>query len=120
MKNRIFIFLLLVSLFISGCMPQLSTLTNKEKALTATDAATITFSTNSSLPQQYEELGQIITVGSEPEEAIENLKEKAAEMGANKIINGEVKVYRYETIRIFFIPFYADGYLAYGTAVKTN
>ena len=112
----LFCFLCVVTL-VPGCSTTLYTSTNEETSYGATDASNITVTTNDYSEQDYSEIGFITTTQTDLLAAKKELKEYAARMGGNAILNFKVTVIR-TYIYIIFIPIPIDNYVCRGTVIK--
>jgi hypothetical protein len=111
-------FCLVCSIFMfCGCESSFSTLTNDEHAYPAGQPADIKVTTNDKLEGKYSEIGYVFANGSSVNSCIENLKQKAAEMGGTSVIKLQTNVIRYYLV-ILVIPFASDRYYAQGIVVK--
>jgi hypothetical protein len=99
--------------FFTGCQKSLYTLTNEEMAYSQTDENKITITTMNRTDKSHKEIGYVYAWGSSQEDAIENLKNRVAEIGGDALIQLKITVTR---IFIYFIPF--DTYTCSGIAIK--
>lgn len=100
-----------------GCESSFSTVTNKENIYPAGRAAGIKVTTNDKIEGKYSEIGYVFANGESVNSCIENLKEKAAELGGTSVIKLQMNVIRYYLV-ILIIPFASDRYYAQGIVVK--
>ncbi len=120
MKPRIILLSvsLAVALAVAGCTHFQQTLTAEERTYTATRPRDVFLYFSNELPTaQYKEIGYIVAAKDEPAEAVTFIKEQAAKMGANALVNCEVRVHT-SVILIIFIPWPVHTYIASGVAVK--
>ena len=103
----------------AGCTQFQQTLTASEQAFSPTQPQSIDlFFSNESPKHAYKEIGYIVADKGSSKEAVDFLKEKAAGMGADALVNCEVHVYHYLAMLIVFIPIFDDAYIASGVPVK--
>lgn len=76
------------------------------------------FFPNETPGQSYEEVGYIIARKGSEKDAMAFLKDHAAKMGADALLNCEVRVHRRLVIIIIFIPIFEDTYIASGVGIK--
>ena len=120
MSTRVIVPLIsiLLLVFIAGCTSFQQTLTGDEKVLTARQPAEVkVFLSSQTLPHSYTEVGEIVATLSSEEAVVSFLREKAAAMGADAIMNCEVRVHT-AVIWIVIIPIPVHSYIARGVAVK--
>ncbi len=120
MQNKILVILILgVTLLFGGCTPFHQTLTGDEKTFLPNKKEKIEiYFSNEDPKQSYNEIGYIIAAKGNTKQAAEFLKEKAAKMGADGLINFETFVVRRLIAIILFIPIYDDIHIASGVAIK--
>ena len=110
--------LVVVAVVVSGCTHFQQTLIKDEITYRKTNPQNIRIYLSNQLPDKpYEEIGCIVADKEDPEAAVKFIKERAAEMGADAIMNCEVRVYT-QVVVIIFIPVPAHSYIASGIAVK--
>jgi len=111
------LFLLFVVSGIVGCTPYQATLTNEEQSYSATATEKIqVFFQGDKIPPA-KELGSIVVSGNSEKHGVEFIREQAAKMGADAVINLEVQI-QTQTLIILFIPIPIHSYFVSGTAVK--
>lgn len=121
MHSRKWLWTLLIFCLLAGnsCTHYFQTLTADERGLPATKSEDVAlFFPNETPNRAFDEVGYIIAEESNEEDAVKFLKEKAAKMGADGIVNCEVRVHRQLVIIILFIPIFQDTHIASGVAVK--
>ena len=113
--KQILLLAILAGIFAAvGCTPYQQTLTAEEKSYPVTNADSI----NVYLPDKgptraYREISTLIVEKGDAQEAVLFMKENAARMGANAIVDCEVRVVRH----LAFLFFYDNRYIASGTAI---
>ncbi len=119
MKRPFTVQLLLVAvLAVCGCTHFQQTLIKDEQTYRKTNAQNVRVYLSNQLPDQpYEEIGFVVADREDPEAAVKFIKERAAEMGADAVMNTEVRVYT-QVILVIFIPVPAHSYIASGVAIK--
>jgi uncharacterized protein YbjQ (UPF0145 family) len=95
------------------------TLTNEERSYPATDANKVQIFFQGEVIPKATEIGEIVLIEHSEKEGIEYLQKKAAEMGADGVINVEVKV-QTQTFFIIIIPIPVHSYFVSGTAIKIS
>jgi uncharacterized protein YbjQ (UPF0145 family) len=101
---------------IVGCTPYLATLTNDEQSSSATAKEKVqVFFQGEKIPP-VKELGSLVVSGSSEQQGVEFLREQAAKMGADAVINMEVQI-QTQTLFILIIPIPIHSYFISGTAV---
>jgi uncharacterized protein YbjQ (UPF0145 family) len=100
-----------------GCTSYQATLTNEERSYPATVADNVRIYFQGEKIPTATEIGHIVVLEDSEKKGVDFLKGKAAEMGADGLINVEVKI---QTQVVFFviIPIPIHSYFASGTAVK--
>ena len=99
-----------------GCTPYQMTLTNAERPYPPTVAEKVQLFLQGERIPQASEIGEIVVLDDTQAEGIAYLKSKAAELGADGVINVEVKI---QTRVLFvFLPIPIHSYHISGTAVK--
>jgi uncharacterized protein YbjQ (UPF0145 family) len=108
---------LVLGVWFAGCTSYQATLTNEERSYPATAANNVRIYFQGEKTPTTTEVGQIVVLENSAKEGVEFLRTKAAEMGADGLINVEVKI---QTQVVFFviIPIPIHSYFASGTAVK--
>jgi uncharacterized protein YbjQ (UPF0145 family) len=120
MKQKIIMLsiLLAVAVVAGGCTHFQQTLTAEERTYKATRPQDLFVYFSNEMPtMQYKEIGTIVAAENEPKDAMNFIKEKAAKMGADALVNCEVRVHT-SVIVIIFIPIPVHTYIASGVAVK--
>ncbi|RPI02592.1 MAG: hypothetical protein EHM64_13695 [Ignavibacteriae bacterium] len=112
-----YLFLFVLGLCIGGCTPFHMTLTNEERSYPATSAEKIQLFFQGETTPPAKELGVLVVSGDSEKQGVKFMQEKAATMGADAIINLEVKI-QTQTLLIIFIPIPVHSYFVSGTAVK--
>ena len=99
-----------------GCTPYQMTLTNAERSYPPTTADNVQLFLQGEKIPASTEIGEIIVLEDSEKSGISYLREKAAEMGADGVVNLEVKV----QTRILFVllPIPIHSYFVSGTAVR--
>jgi uncharacterized protein YbjQ (UPF0145 family) len=99
-----------------GCTPYQTTLTNAERSYPPTVADKVQLFLQGETTPAATEIGQIVVLEDSEEKGIAFLQGKAAEMGADGVVNVEVKV---QTRLVFIpIPIPINSYFVSGTAIK--
>ena len=107
-----------VAAAVSGCTHFQQTLTGEEQTYAATKTEDIrVYFVNEKAPMQYKEIGCIVAAKDDPADAVEFVKEKAAKMGADALLNCEVRVHT-QVLLLVIIPIPVHTYIASGVAVK--
>lgn len=119
MKKTMFTIVLMLGVWIMGCTPYQTTLTNEERSYPATVASNVQIFLQGEVTPKSTEIGEIVLLEKSEKEGIEYLKQKAAEMGADGVINVEVKV-QTQTLFLVIIPIPVSSYYVSGTAIKIN
>jgi uncharacterized protein YbjQ (UPF0145 family) len=109
--------LLTFVLCIVGCTPFHMTLTNDEVSSPATSPEKVQVFFQGEKIQPVKELGSIVVSGNSEKEGVQFLKEQAAKIGADAVINLEVRI-QTQTLFILIIPIPVHSYFVSGTAVK--
>lgn len=110
--------LLVVAVMAAGCTHFQQTLTGDEQTYRATTTGDIrVFFSNERPTKSYKEIGYIVASKEEPVDAVNFIKEKAATMGADALLNCEVRVHTSVTLFVI-IPIPIHTYIASGVAVK--
>jgi uncharacterized protein YbjQ (UPF0145 family) len=108
-------FILVVGGFI-GCTPYQTTLTNAERSYPPTVPDNVQVFLQGETTPSATEIGQIVVLEDSEEKGIAYLQGKAAEMGADGVVNVEVRI---QTRLIFIlIPIPINSYFVSGTAIK--
>jgi uncharacterized protein YbjQ (UPF0145 family) len=108
---------LALGVWLLGCTSYQATLTNEERTYPATVADKVrVFFQGENIPPATE-IGQIVVSEKSEKEGVEFLQRKAAEMGADGVINVEVKN-QTQVVFIIIIPIPIHSYFVSGTAIK--
>jgi uncharacterized protein YbjQ (UPF0145 family) len=108
---------LLLVLGMVGCTPFHMTLTNEEQSSPPTSPEKIQIYFQGEITPPAKEIGNMVVSGNSEKHGVKFLKEQAAKIGADAIINLEVKI-ETQTLLILFIPIPVNSYFVSGTAVK--
>ena len=93
-------------LAVVGCTPYQQTLTAEEKSYPVTNADSIkVYLPDAGPTRAYREISTVIVEKGDAKEAVQFMKENAARMGANAIIDCEVRVVRHLSFLIFYDNF---------------
>ena len=87
------------------------------KIYPASRSRSIKITTKDKIEGEYTEIGYVFANGGSIESCINNLKEKAAELGGTSVIKLQMTVIRYYLV-IIFIPIPSDRYYAQGIIIK--
>ncbi len=120
MNTRTFVLsvTLAVMMVAAGCTHFQQTLTGEEQTYAATRQQDVQVYFATETPtKQYKEIGTIVAAKDDPADAVEFVKEKAAKMGADALLNCEVRVHTQVLLLIVF-PIPVHTYIASGVAVK--
>ncbi len=119
MKARSIVLLVVVAgLAVGGCTHFQQTLTGEEQTYAATRQQEVQVYFAAETPaKQYKEIGTIVAAKDDPADAVEFVKEKAAKMGADALLNCEVRVHT-QVLLLIIIPIPVHTYIASGVAVK--
>ena len=117
MRKTKYVLILVLGAWLAGCTPYQMTLTNEEHSYPATTAEKVQLFFQGELIPKSTEVGQIVVNEKSEEEGIGYLRKKAAEMGADGLINVEVKI-QTQTLFILIIPIPVHSYFVSGTAIK--
>jgi uncharacterized protein YbjQ (UPF0145 family) len=117
-NRTIFVFVLVLDVAVGfmGCTPYQTTLTNAERSYPPTTANNVQLFLQGEHSPKATEIGEIILLEDSQRSGIAYLQEKAAEMGADGVIDVEVKI----QTRLLFVllPIPIHSYFVSGTAVK--
>lgn len=117
-KTIVLSVLLVVVVMAAGCTHFQQTLTGEERTYAATRTEDVrVFFTNETPTKSYKEIGYIVAAENEPKDAVDFIKEKAATMGADALLNCEVRVHT-QVLLFIIIPIPVHTYIASGVAVK--
>jgi uncharacterized protein YbjQ (UPF0145 family) len=110
------VLVLVVAVGFMGCTPYQTTLTNAERSYPPTTPNNVQLFLQGERSPKATEIGEIIVLEDTQGSGIAYLQEKAAEMGADGVIDVEVKI----QTRILFVllPIPIHSYFVSGTAVK--
>ena len=118
MNKSIYLPALVLGVWLTGCTPYQATLTNEERSYPATVPGKVqVFFQGESTPTATE-IGHIVVAEQSEKEGVEFLQRKAAEMGADGVMDVEVKI-QTRVVFIVFIPIPIHSYFVSGTAIKT-
>jgi hypothetical protein len=109
--------LIVITVWLVGCTPYQSTLTNEERSYPPTVAERVQIFLQGETIPPATEIGHIVVDESSEEKGIKFLQSKAAEMGADGVINVEVQVQTH-VFFILVIPIPIHSYFVSGTAIK--
>lgn len=109
---------MIAGLAVAGCTHFQQTLTGEEQTYAATRQQDVrVYFTPETPAKQYKEIGTIVAAKDDPADAVEFVKEKAAKMGADAVLNCEVRVHT-QVLLLIIIPIPVHTYIASGVAVK--
>ena len=117
MTKSTYLLALVFGVWLLGCTSYQPTLTNEERSYPATIADKVQIFFQGETPPTATEIGQIVVNEKSEKEGIEYLQRKAAEMGADGVINVEVEIHT-QVLFIIIIPIPIDSYFVSGTAIK--
>lgn len=118
MKSKVALTVFLLLMLSAGCTHFQQTLIGDEQTYPPTKLEDIkVFFSNESPDRKYKEVGYIVADKPKTDDAVKFIKEKAAQMGADAIVNCEVRVYTF-VILFIIIPVPQHSYIASGVAVK--
>ncbi len=113
-----FLLIVVALMFLLGCTHFQQTLTGEEQSFSATKPENIEVYFSNAVPTRpYKEVGYIVAEKENTNDAVAFIKEKAASMGADALLNCEVKVHTLVIVIIIF-PIPISNYIASGVAVK--
>lgn len=112
-----YIVVFMLGVWVMGCTPYQTTLTNEERSYPTTVAQNVQIYLHGDTTPPATEVGQIVILEKSEDKGIEYLRQKAAEMGADGVINVEVQI-QTQTLYIIIIPIPVHSYYVSGTAVK--
>jgi hypothetical protein len=117
-KKIFFLILIATSVFLVGCTHFQKTLIADEQTYPATNPENIKVFLSSETPKNtYKEIGFIVASKDNSKEAVNFLKDEAAKMGADALLNCEVRVHT-SVMLFIFIPIPINTITASGVAVK--
>jgi uncharacterized protein YbjQ (UPF0145 family) len=112
-----YLLLLISALWLVGCTPYQATLTNDERLYPATAAERVQIFLQGETIPAATEVGHIIVNEKSEEAGVKFVQQKAAEMGADGVINVEVQVQTH-VLFVLVIPIPIHSYFVSGTAIK--
>lgn len=112
-----YVIILAFILCIMGCTPYHTTLTNEELSLPATSAEKVQLYFQGETTPSANEIGSIVVADNSEKKCVQVLREQAAQIGADAIINLEVRI-QTQTLIFIIIPIPINTYFVSGTAVK--
>jgi uncharacterized protein YbjQ (UPF0145 family) len=118
-KTSIQLLVLVLGVWLAGCTPYQATMTNEERSYPATVPDKVQIFLQGEKTPAATEIGHIVVLENSEKEGVEFLQRKAAEMGADAVINVEVKI-QTQVIFIIIIPIPIHSYFVSGTAIKTT
>lgn len=116
MNRPLCVLLLVVAAGIIGCTPYQMTLTNAERSYPPTTPGKVELFLQGEKSPQASEIGEIVVLEQSEDEGISYLRSRAAELGADGVINVEVKIQT--RILHILLPIPIHSYHVSGTAVK--
>ena len=119
MKKVKYLFLLVAGVWITGCTPYQTAFTNEEHSYPATVAEKVQLFFQGETIPKATEVGEIVVLDKSENEGVSFLQKKAAEMGADGIVNVEVKV-QTQTLFVLIFPIPIHSYFVSGTAIKIS
>ena len=120
MNSRTIVLLLffIALVLLTGCTHFQQTLTGEEQTYAATRTQDVrVYFVNEKPAMQYKEIGYIVAAKDDPADAVEFVKEKAAKMGADALVNCEVRVHT-QVLLLIIIPIPVHTYIASGAAIR--
>jgi uncharacterized protein YbjQ (UPF0145 family) len=108
---------LVLGVWLIGCTSYQATLTNEERSYPATIADNVRIFFQGENTPAAKEIGHIVVLENSEKEGVDFLRKKAAEMGADGMINVEVKI-QTQVVFIIIIPIPIHSYFVSGTAIK--
>ena len=117
-KKSIQLLVIVLGVWFAGCTPYQATLTNEERSYPATVPEKVQIYLQGETTPAATEIGHIVVAESSEKEGIDYLQRKAAEMGADGVINVEVQI-QTRVVFIVFVPIPIHSYFVSGTAIKT-
>jgi uncharacterized protein YbjQ (UPF0145 family) len=116
LNRPICILILVVAAGLIGCTPYQMTLTNAERSYPPTSPEKVQLFLQGEKTPQASEIGEIIVLEHSENAGISYLKSRAAELGADGVINVEVKIQTRILHILFPIPIHS--YHVSGTAIR--
>ena len=117
MNKSKYLLVIVLGGWLTACTPYQATLTNEERSYPATAADKVQIFLQGETTPAATEIGQIVVLDKSEKAGIEYLQEKAAEMGADGVINVEVQI-QTQVIFLIIIPIPIHSYFVSGTAIK--
>lgn len=117
MKRIQYILLLALVVVLAGCTPFHMTLTNEGRSYPALQKDKVQLFFQGEKVPISKEIGNIVVVGDTETKGVEFMREQAATIGADAIINVEVKI-QTQVIVVLIFPIPHHTYFVSGTAVK--
>ena len=118
MKKSIHLLALVLGVWLTGCTPYQATLTYEERSYPATVPEKVQIFLQGETTPTATEIGHIVVAEKSEKEGIELLQRKAAEMGADGVIDVEVRI-QTRVVFIIIFPIPIHSYFVSGTAIKT-
>jgi uncharacterized protein YbjQ (UPF0145 family) len=118
-KKSIHLLVLVLGVWLTGCTPYQATMTNEERSYPATVPDKVQIFLQGETTPIATEIGHIVVLEKSEKEGVEFLQRKAAEMGADGVINVEVKI-QTQVVFIIIIPIPIHSYFVSGKAIKTT
>ena len=119
MAKSISLPVLVLGVWLMGCTSYQATLTNEERSYPATVADKVRIFFQGEQTPAAMEVGQIVVREKSEKEGVEFLQRKAAEMGADGLINVEVRI-QTQVVFIIIFPIPIHSYFVSGTAIKNT
>ena len=116
-KTSIHLLVLVLGVWLTGCTPYQATMTNEERSYPTTVPDKVQIFLQGETTPTATEIGHIVVLEKSEKEGVEFLQRKAAEMGADAVINVEVKI-QTQVLFIYIIPIPIHSYFVSGTAIK--
>ena len=105
-------------LLLAGCTHFQQTLIGDEQTYAATKTEDVqVFFANETPTKPYKEVGYVVAADDKTADAVDFIKEKAAKMGADALLNCEVRVHT-SVLLFIIIPIPMHTYIASGVAIK--
>lgn len=117
MNRSMRLLILILGLWLAGCTPYQATLTNQERSYPATVPEKVQIFLQGETTPAATEIGHIVVSEKSEKQGIEFLQRKAAEMGADGVVNVEIKI-QTRVVFIIIIPIPIHSYFVSGTAIK--
>jgi uncharacterized protein YbjQ (UPF0145 family) len=116
-NKSIHLLVVVIGIWLTGCTPYQATLTNEERSYPATVPEKVQIFLQGETTPTATEIGHIVVAEKSVKEGIEFLQRKAAETGADAVVNVEIQI-QTRVIFIIVIPIPIHTYLVSGTAIK--